>query len=99
MQLKRIFVNLGAAQPTDAILEFPIHCHCTKSRVEIIVRRPSRIQFYVIMEVGGFAKTEKATTATTNDNNRRIIEINAMDEPTCEDIERMEQDDDDEKEE
>ena len=51
------------------------------------------------MEVGGFAKTEKATTATTNDNNRRIIEINAMDEPTCEDIERMEQDDDDEKEE
>ena len=36
---------------------------------------------------------------TINDNNRRIIEINAMDEPTYEDIDRMKQDDDDEEEE
>ena len=34
-----------------------------------------------------------------NENNRRIIEINAMDEPTYEDIKRMEQDEDDEEEE
>ena len=31
-------------------------------------------------------------------NNRRIIEINAMDEPKHNDIKRMEQDDDDERE-
>ena len=53
----------------------------------------------MILEVGGRAKREKATTTTTNDNNRRITEINAMDEPTYEDIERTEQDDDDEEEE
>ena len=41
------------------------------------------------MEVGGSIKREKSTTTMTNDNNRRIIEINAMDEPTYEDIERM----------
>ena len=36
---------------------------------------------------------------TTNNNNRRIIEINAMDEPTYEDIEQLEQGDDNEEEE
>ena len=81
------------------ILEFPTHCHCTKSRVEIIVHRRSRIQYYVILEVGGSAKREKATTTTTNDNSRGIIKIDAMDEPTYGEIERMEQDDDDEEEE
>ena len=35
----------------------------------------------------------------TNNNNRRIFEINAMDEPTYEDIKQMEQDDEDEDEE
>ena len=30
-----------------------------------------------------------------NDNNRRIVEINTMDEPTYEEIQWMEQDDDD----
>ena len=35
----------------------------------------------------------------TNDNNRRIIEIKAMDEPTYEDIKLMDQNDDDEEEE
>ena len=53
----------------------------------------------MILEVGGSAKREKATITKTNDNNRRIIEINAMDEPTYEDIKRMEQDEDDEEEE
>ena len=96
---KRIFVNLGSAYPTNTILEFPTHCHCTKSSVEIIVCRRIRIQYYVILQVGGSAKREKATTTTTNDNNRRIIEIKAMDEPTYEDITRMEQDDGDEEEE
>ena len=33
----------------------------------------------------------------TNNNNGIIIEINAMDEPNYEDINRMEQDDDDEE--
>ena len=51
------------------------------------------------MEVGGSVKREKSTTTMTNDNNRRIIEINATDEPTYEDIERMEKDDKDEEEE
>ena len=36
---------------------------------------------------------------TINENNRRIIEIKAMDEPTYEDTEQMEQDDDAEEEE
>ena len=36
---------------------------------------------------------------TINENNRRIIEIKYMDEPTYEDTEQMEQDDDAEEEE
>ena len=52
----------------------------------------------MILEVGGSAKKE-ATMTTKNDNNRRIIEINDMDEPTYEDIKRMEQDYDNEEDE
>ena len=72
-----VFVKLGVAFPMNAILEFPNRCHSTKSCVEIIVRRRIRTQYYVILEVGGSTKREKATTTMTNDNNRRIIEINA----------------------
>ena len=50
----------------------------------------------MILEVGGSTKREKATMTTKNDNSRRIIEINLMDEPTYEDIERMKDDDDEE---
>ena len=79
---ERVFVNLGDMQPMNTVITFPTHCHCTKSCLEIIVRRCSRIQYYVILEVGGSAKREKATTTTTNGNNRRIIEINYRNEPT-----------------
>ena len=51
------------------------------------------------MEVRVRAKREKATTKMTSGNDRRIIEINAMDETTYEDIGRMEKDDDNEEEE
>ena len=45
------------------------------------------------------SKREKATMTTKNDNSRRIIEINVMDEPTYEDINQMKDDDDDEEQE
>ena len=83
----------------NTIINFPTHCHCTKSCVEIIVRRRSRIKFYVILEVGGRAKVEKATTTTTNDKNRRIIVVDAIDEPSYEDIKQMEQNYEDDEEE
>ena len=69
------------------IIEFPTHCHCTESCLEIIVCRRSRIQYYVILEVGGSTKREKAAKTMTNNNNRRIFEINEMDEPIYKDIE------------
>ena len=56
-----------------------------------------KIKYYAILEVGGSVKREKSTT--TNNNNMRTTEINGMNEPTYEDIERMEQDDDDEEDE
>ena len=57
------------------------------------------MQYYVILEVGGSAKRDKATTATTNNKNRIIFDINAMDERTYKGIERMYQDDYDKEEE
>ena len=82
----RIFVNLGVAYPTNVILEFFTHCHCTKYRVDIIVRRYSRIKYYVIIKVGDSTKMEKEKKTTANNNRRGVIEINAMDETTYEDI-------------
>ena len=56
---ERIFVNLGAAQPTNAIIKFSTYCHCNKSRVKIIVRRYIRIHYSVIMQVGESTKKKK----------------------------------------
>ena len=53
----------------------------------------------MIIEVGGSTKIEKATITTTNDNNRRIFEINTMYEQSYEDIERLEHSGDNEEEE
>ena len=41
----------------------------------------------MILEVGGSTKREKAAKTMTNNNNRRIFEINEMDEPIYKDIE------------
>ena len=40
----------------------------------------------MILEVGGSTTREKSTTISTNNNIRRSIEINVMDEPTYKDI-------------
>ena len=97
-QKKRIFVNLGMEYRTDVVIKFTTHWHCIKSCVENIIHRLSRIQYYVILEVGGSTKREKATTTTSINNSTRIIDINVRDEPTYEDLKWMEQDDDDEEE-
>ena len=81
------------------IIKFPIHCHCTESCFEIIECSRSIIQYNIIQGLIGSAKREKGTKKITNENNRRIIEIKAIDEPTYEDIKLLDQDDDDEEDE
>ena len=53
----------------------------------------------VLRDYGGRRqrKERKSTMTTTNSNTSRVIEINTMDKPTDEDIERTEQDYDDEE--